>query len=192
MISVGSLFSCFGRYRVCSESHISRTDYPVQSVSICNSLYCLNALLTCVKIWLILFMSHVLCPGFSISHSKWFISCHHASPPSRPLLSYHTFFQSILKVPRKLQFHSYCSLHHSFAILYCLWTNLTDLHSFLQMSGMVFGSMIEADNRLRAHEWRVRQNKKIARDTEVWRKYEQEYGPMTTRDEILATQNKES
>lgn len=40
---------------------------------------------------------------------------------------------------------------------------------------MTLGSMIEADSRLRAHEWRVRQNKKLARDAAVWRRYEEEY-----------------
>lgn len=49
--------------------------------------------------------------------------------------------------------------------------------SFLQISGMVVGSMIEADNRLRAHEWSVRQQRKSLRDAEVWRRYEEEFGP---------------
>lgn len=40
---------------------------------------------------------------------------------------------------------------------------------------MVLGSMIEADQRLRAHEAVVRHHKKIARDAEVWRRYEEEY-----------------
>ncbi|KAK5146643.1 hypothetical protein BJ546DRAFT_1002533 [Cryomyces antarcticus] len=46
---------------------------------------------------------------------------------------------------------------------------------FLQMSGMTFGSMVEADRRLRAHEVRVRRDKKIARDAEVWKRYERDY-----------------
>ncbi|KAF2719868.1 hypothetical protein K431DRAFT_286348 [Polychaeton citri CBS 116435] len=46
---------------------------------------------------------------------------------------------------------------------------------FLQMSGMTIGSMIEADRRLRAHEIFVRHQKKIARDAEVWRRYEEEF-----------------
>ncbi|KAK5166123.1 uncharacterized protein LTR77_008384 [Saxophila tyrrhenica] len=45
---------------------------------------------------------------------------------------------------------------------------------FLQMSGMCIGSMIEADKRLRAHELLMRQRKRIARDAEVWRRYEEE------------------
>jgi len=39
---------------------------------------------------------------------------------------------------------------------------------------MTFGSMIEADQRLRAHEVFVRKQKKLAKDSEVWRRYEQE------------------
>lgn len=41
---------------------------------------------------------------------------------------------------------------------------------------MTIGSMIEADNRLRQHELWVRTQKKIARDAEVWRRYEADYG----------------
>lgn len=43
------------------------------------------------------------------------------------------------------------------------------------MSGMTAGSMIEADRRLRLHEVEVRKAKKIARDAEVWRRYESEF-----------------
>jgi hypothetical protein len=43
------------------------------------------------------------------------------------------------------------------------------------MSGMTAGSMIEADRRLRGHEVLVRNQKKIARDAQVWRQYEAEY-----------------
>jgi hypothetical protein len=35
--------------------------------------------------------------------------------------------------------------------------------------------MIEADNRLRAHERLMRKRKALARDAEVWRKYEEDY-----------------
>ncbi|TKA31089.1 hypothetical protein B0A50_02057 [Salinomyces thailandicus] len=45
---------------------------------------------------------------------------------------------------------------------------------FLQMSGMTLGSMIEADHRLRAHELIIRNHKKLARDLEVWKRYEAE------------------
>jgi hypothetical protein len=44
------------------------------------------------------------------------------------------------------------------------------------MSGMVFGSMIEADYRLREHESRVRMQKRIQRDRVMWQKFEDEYG----------------
>lgn len=51
----------------------------------------------------------------------------------------------------------------------------TDLHSFLQMSGMAAGSMIEADKRLRLHEVQMRRYKRTARDAEVWRRYEEDF-----------------
>lgn len=43
------------------------------------------------------------------------------------------------------------------------------------MSGMTFGSIVEADRRLRLHGAWQRQHKKNLRDAEVWRRYEQEY-----------------
>jgi hypothetical protein len=43
------------------------------------------------------------------------------------------------------------------------------------MSGMAFGAMIEADQRLRQHEVIMRTRKRIARDAEVWRRYEEDY-----------------
>lgn len=43
------------------------------------------------------------------------------------------------------------------------------------MSGMTLGSIIEADQRLRDHGAWQRRQKKVARDAEVWRRYEQEY-----------------
>lgn len=46
---------------------------------------------------------------------------------------------------------------------------------FIQMSFMTLGSMIEADRRLRAYEQLVRHQKRIARDTEVWRRFEEDY-----------------
>lgn len=49
------------------------------------------------------------------------------------------------------------------------------------MSSMTLGSMIEADQRLRAHEVLVRRNKKIARDAEVWRRYEENYIDMASK-----------
>ncbi|TKX25864.1 hypothetical protein C1H76_1707 [Elsinoe australis] len=57
-----------------------------------------------------------------------------------------------------------------------LYRGLTiQFKAFLQMSSMTFGSIIEADRRLREHEVMVRHQKKIARDAEVWRRYETEY-----------------
>ncbi|KAI1640562.1 hypothetical protein F4809DRAFT_396257 [Biscogniauxia mediterranea] len=39
---------------------------------------------------------------------------------------------------------------------------------YLQMSGMIVGSMIEADHRMRQYEQRVRIQRRIARDRAVW------------------------
>ncbi|KAI5365488.1 Putative respiratory complex factor Rcf3 [Septoria linicola] len=46
---------------------------------------------------------------------------------------------------------------------------------FLQMSGMTAGAIIDADRRLIAHEQLMRNRKKVARDAEVWRRYEEDY-----------------
>ncbi|KAF2158171.1 hypothetical protein K461DRAFT_318152 [Myriangium duriaei CBS 260.36] len=46
---------------------------------------------------------------------------------------------------------------------------------FIQMCPMTLGSMIEADQRLRAHEMFVRRDKQLKRDAEVWRRYQDEY-----------------
>ena len=43
------------------------------------------------------------------------------------------------------------------------------------MSGMVLGSMIEADHRLREYEARVRMQKRILRDRAKWERFEEEY-----------------
>lgn len=43
------------------------------------------------------------------------------------------------------------------------------------MSGMTAGSIVEADRRLRIHGAWQRQQKKVIRDAEVWRRYEEEY-----------------
>jgi hypothetical protein len=43
------------------------------------------------------------------------------------------------------------------------------------MSGMTVGSMIEADNRLRAYEASMRRSKRIARDAEIWRRFENDF-----------------
>jgi len=46
---------------------------------------------------------------------------------------------------------------------------------FIQMSGMVFGGMIEADRRLRDYEASVRLRKKMEIDRATWERYEREY-----------------
>lgn len=43
------------------------------------------------------------------------------------------------------------------------------------MSGMIFGGVIEADERLRIYGDRARRQKIMARDAAVWRRYEQEF-----------------
>jgi len=43
------------------------------------------------------------------------------------------------------------------------------------MSGMILGGMLGADERIIAYEHRIRHQKRIARDIEVWRQYEEEY-----------------
>ncbi|KAF2652339.1 hypothetical protein K491DRAFT_695658 [Lophiostoma macrostomum CBS 122681] len=46
---------------------------------------------------------------------------------------------------------------------------------YIQMSGMILGSMIEADKRMIAYEHQVRHQKRMARDMEAWRRYEEDY-----------------
>lgn len=43
------------------------------------------------------------------------------------------------------------------------------------MSGMILGSMIEADKRMIAYEHHVRHQKRVQRDMEVWRRYEEDF-----------------
>lgn len=45
----------------------------------------------------------------------------------------------------------------------------------MQMSAMVLGSMLEADNRLREYEARVRLQKRILRDRAKWERFEREF-----------------
>lgn len=44
------------------------------------------------------------------------------------------------------------------------------------MSGMVMGSMIEADYRLRQYENQMRIQRRIAKEKARWDRYEEEYG----------------
>ncbi|KAF2012466.1 hypothetical protein BU24DRAFT_425119 [Aaosphaeria arxii CBS 175.79] len=46
---------------------------------------------------------------------------------------------------------------------------------YIQMSGMILGSMIEADKRMIQYEHRIRHQKRLARDMEVWRRYEEDF-----------------
>lgn len=47
---------------------------------------------------------------------------------------------------------------------------------YIQMSGMVLGSMIEADYSIRQYEARVRMQRRLERDRAAWQKFEEEYG----------------
>lgn len=58
------------------------------------------------------------------------------------------------------------------------------------MSGMVFGSMIEADYRLREYEARVRMQKRLARDRAMWKQFEEQYGPDEDEDKPQPSQPK--
>lgn len=49
---------------------------------------------------------------------------------------------------------------------------LTPYKRYIQMSGMILGGMLEADKRMVNYQHRVRYQKKIARDMEIWRRYE--------------------
>lgn len=51
---------------------------------------------------------------------------------------------------------------------------------YLQMSGMTIGGCVEAERRMREHEQRTRRMRKIRRDAEVWRRYEQDYSGQNT------------
>ncbi|OCK75471.1 hypothetical protein K432DRAFT_397249 [Lepidopterella palustris CBS 459.81] len=46
---------------------------------------------------------------------------------------------------------------------------------YLQMAGMIVGSMVEADKRMRLYEHRIRHEKRMLRDMEVWRRYEADF-----------------
>ncbi|KAK7751652.1 hypothetical protein SLS62_006312 [Diatrype stigma] len=46
---------------------------------------------------------------------------------------------------------------------------------YIQMSGMILGGMIAADNGMRQYEHQARLQRRIARDRAAWEKFEQEY-----------------
>jgi hypothetical protein len=43
------------------------------------------------------------------------------------------------------------------------------------MSAMIFGGIVEGDRRMIAYEHHVRHRKRMARDMELWRRYEEDY-----------------
>ncbi|KAK3946074.1 hypothetical protein QBC46DRAFT_370764 [Diplogelasinospora grovesii] len=47
---------------------------------------------------------------------------------------------------------------------------------YIQMSGMVFGSMIEADYSIREYEAKVRMQRRLQRDRAMWKSFEEQYG----------------
>ncbi|KAK7912039.1 hypothetical protein PG985_014520 [Apiospora marii] len=46
---------------------------------------------------------------------------------------------------------------------------------YIQMSGMILGSMIEADSHMRQYEYRLRMQRQIARDRAKWEALEREF-----------------
>ncbi|CAN9387043.1 unnamed protein product [Alternaria alternata] len=67
--------------------------------------------------------------------------------------------------------------------------------SYIQMSGMILGGMLEADKRMVAYQHRVRHHKRVARDMEIWRRYEDSYEERGTpgvggESEVHGTQDK--
>ncbi|KAI1100137.1 hypothetical protein F4804DRAFT_55769 [Jackrogersella minutella] len=59
---------------------------------------------------------------------------------------------------------------------------------YLQMSGMIVGSMIEADYRMRQYEQRVRIQRRIQQNRAVWADYEKEL--MEIEDESSHSERK--
>ncbi|KAH9872754.1 hypothetical protein J1614_005148 [Plenodomus biglobosus] len=47
--------------------------------------------------------------------------------------------------------------------------------TYIQMSGMILGGMLEADKRMIRYQHQVRYQKRLARDMEVWKRYEESY-----------------
>jgi len=46
---------------------------------------------------------------------------------------------------------------------------------YIQMSGMILGGYLEADKRMINYQHAVRHHKRVARDMEIWRRYEDSY-----------------
>jgi len=55
-------------------------------------------------------------------------------------------------------------------------TLMTGANRYIQMSGMVLGSMIEADARLRAFEERIKMERRRAKQRAYWEAFERTYG----------------
>jgi hypothetical protein len=43
------------------------------------------------------------------------------------------------------------------------------------MSGMILGGYIEAERRMYQYQHNIRYQRRIARDTEIWRRYEEDF-----------------
>lgn len=57
-----------------------------------------------------------------------------------------------------------------------VYRNLTfQFKVYIQMSGMTIGSVIEGERRLREFQTRARRMRKLQKDQEVWRRFEQEF-----------------
>lgn len=66
------------------------------------------------------------------------------------------------------------------------YRNLTfQFKMYLQLSGMTVGSCIEGERRLREFEDRARRIRKIKRDQEAWRRFEEDY------EDAVASQKKD-
>jgi hypothetical protein len=78
--------------------------------------------------------------------------------------------------------------------IFAYYSSLTQT-SYIQMSGMILGGMLEADKRMVAYQHRVRHHKRVARDMEIWRRYEDSYEERGTpgvggESEVHGTQDK--
>ena len=49
-------------------------------------------------------------------------------------------------------------------------------YRYIQMSGMVLGSMLEADSRIREYEASMRMRRRIMREQAMWQSFEERYG----------------
>ncbi|CAO2649659.1 Nn.00g070440.m01.CDS01 [Neocucurbitaria sp. VM-36] len=57
-----------------------------------------------------------------------------------------------------------------------LYRGLTiQFKTYIQMSGMIVGGYLEAERRMGMYQQHIRNQKRLARDMEVWRRYEDVY-----------------